>query len=572
MIWRATTAVLVLLLALAAWPAIRHLREAPPPSPPARHAALLPADGTALGTPDHVLDAALSHDGQRLAFVATAGGRVGLWVRALAESQATALAATDAATLPAWKHGDNVIAFFSGGRLRQVSLADGAVRDLAAAPSPAGVSWQTDGSLLFSPDANGPIVALRSGSTTALTTLAPGERGHRYPLALAPDDFLYLVERADGSRVIRRRRGGDDVELTRTASHGALVGDHLLYVRDGTLLAQRLDRETGARAGRAVPLAIDVGVSPTGHGFFAASAEAVLAAAASPPARVLTAIDLPGGSRTALSEPGDYWQVRAAPAGAAVAVTAVDPLLRTLDVFLVPFASPAETRRVSLGIGADRDPVWAPRGDRLVYRSMLGGRTTLLTRPLAPPAAPETTLLEGTSDDTPTDWRGDHLLLHARGSGTGLDIWLVDLGSGDRRAVVDAAFDQWDARWSPDGRSIAYVSNESGSAEVYVAAWPGLESRIRVTFAGGLRPQWDASGRNLFFMRLNGVWRSRRVADGSAFLPPESVIEVEGLQDFAVNFSGNRLFVVAGAGRAGGPAALLLNWQTLASAQAAATR
>jgi Tol biopolymer transport system component len=133
------------------------------------------------------------------------------------------------------------------------------------------------------------------------------------------------------------------------------------------------------------------------------------------------------------------------------------------------------------------------------------------------------------SDETPTDWRGDRLIVHAPGTKGDLDLWTVHERTGEREVIANSGFNETDARVSPDGRWLAYVSDESGQPDVYAAPWP-RGPRVRVSFAGGTRPRWSRDGRAVFFLR--GMQIVRADLSGASFTTPREVMDVPGIRDF----------------------------------------
>ncbi len=569
MTWRLVSAILALVAAALAWPAVRHYRELPSPVPPAVRAELPVPPGVELGAGEDLLDAALSEDGLDIVFAGTSEGRVQLWRRTFSADRAEALPGTDGASMPAWKPGGRTLTFFADGKLKQISLGDRAVSILADAPVPGGASWLPDGSLLFVPDSRGPVKLMRAGVISDATTLAAGERGHAFPAAIQTGGFLYVATAADGRRTVRYLMDGQEGELTSTAGHAELHDDVLFHVRDGVLLAHPFDRERKALAGRATPIAPDVGVSTAGRAWFAASARTVVSARAGSRTRDLSWYSGNGRRGNAVADPAEYWQVRLSPDDRDAAVTMLDPLLRTLDVFVIPVASSGRAARLSRSLGADSDPVWAPDGRRVIFRSLQNGALDLMTRRVRVNDDEESLHRTG-QDETPSDWRGNTVLLHAPGAGTGLDLWTLDLLRGEKRQVTRGPLNEWDGRWSPDGRWIAYTSDESGHSEIYVDAWPGGGRRTRLSFAGGIRAAWRADGQLLFLRGIQVLGASVKDRGNAVELgTPTLVLEVQGLRDFAVPRSGNRLLVLASANR-GEPtrAELIVGWHSLVPSDA----
>lgn len=554
-----------MLLALAATglaiPAVRHLRELPPPPPPPIRLTLSSPPGTELGSGDEALDAAISPDERRIVFSASNQGTTSLWMRALDSDGAEALRGTEGAQRPAWTSAGNAVSFFAEGRLRQISLIDGMVSDLAEAPSAGGAAWLPDGSVLFAARAQGAIQKLQGGTVSDATRLHADDRVHLLPsTAGGGNSFVYTAVGKGGRRTVRLVRDSEERDLTPTSGHGQIAGGFLLYVRDNAVLARRLDEGTGTLVGQTVPVVSGVGVTADGRSLFVASRRVLLSAPASPRARALTWVGFDGRHVGTTGEPGEFWQVRLSPDDEYAAVTMMAPLLRTLDVTLIPTGRREEVEPLTLAVAADSDPVWSPDGRRVAFRSLQKGRPAIFTKRVRAADAEDELLLD--VDATPSDWRDSSVLLHGADAASGHDISIVDTGKGSTAPVVKDAFNDTDGRLSPDGRWLAYVSDDSGRPDIYARRWPD-GNRVRVSLAGGTRPRWSRDGRWLFFLRGSTIMRVLMQESAPAGLDPAAVIDLPGVRDFDVAHRRDALLaLVPVADTPGAPISVIVDWRS----------
>jgi hypothetical protein len=515
------------------------------------------------GVEPEPLDAAISPDEARVAFVATSRGITQLWRRALDVEEAEPLPGTEGARFPAWKRTGDVVSFFSGGWLKGISIADGSVVNLAEAPSPAGATWLPDGSLLFAGAASAPLQRVLDGRVANATMLAAGDTRHEFPVAGGPSgNFVYVAVRSDGRRVVRLVAGGAEHDLTTTSGHAVLAGDALLHVQDGVLLAYRLDTETFRLRGRGIPIALDVGVSEAGHGVFAAADRLLLYSPASVRAREVIWLDNAGARIASIGDVGDHWQVRLSPDDRFAAVTTLDPLLRTLDIYVTPTSGVGDSERLTLSLSAETAPVWSPDGTRVLFRSLHEGIPGLFARRVRARDAADDVILESPLDETPTDWGSNGLILfHAR-TQRGQDVFRLNARDGMYEPAAQTAFNETDGRWSFDGRWIAHVSDESGQPDVYVQDRGG--SRQRISFGGGTRPRWSRDGRTLYFLRGPQILRASLDRSGLRFGSAQPAFDVPGIHDFDAAHRSER-FVVVRSIQSGTPPPMnvVLNWMSL---------
>jgi Tol biopolymer transport system component len=197
----------------------------------------------------------------------------------------------------------------------------------------------------------------------------------------------------------------------------------------------------------------------------------------------------------------------------------------------------------------------------LAFRSLQDGPPRLFTHVAHDPDAADTIVPMSSSDETPTDWRSGRIVAHGPGAQGDLDLFTVSVESGARETIANTGFNESDGRLSPDGRWLAYVSDEAGQADVYTAPFP-RGPRVRVSFAGGSRPRWGRDGRSLFFLRGNDIMRADM--SGTRFVTPRVVATVAGLRDYDVSWRRDTLLALlpVGASRATVPS-VIVDWRSL---------
>ena len=427
---------------------------------------------------------------------------------------------------------------------------------------PAGATWLADGSLLFAP-APGPIRRQFQGRTTEATRLVSGDVAHQFPAAVgSSQDFVYVAVRNDGRRIVRLNSSGTDRELGTTSAHALLAGpdrNWLLVVRDTTLVAERLAEDGTSPTRLDVPVALDVGTTRSGRGLFAATSDVLVYANATERARRIIWLDMQGTPVGTVADAGDYWQVRVAPDDSRLAVTARDPQLRSLDVLMIPVSTASPSLRLTTSLAADTDPVWSRDGREIAFRSMQRGHPEVLATPAAiDPGRSERSHPLTNDGETPTDWRGDELLVQRRGK-VGFDLARVNLRTGETLSIAETPFNETDARWSPDGEWIAYVSDEPGQPDIYLAN--GRGERQRVSLGGGTRPRWTADARALLFLRGSTVMRVART--GGRFAAPEPLFDLPGIRDFDTSHRGDRIVALVPArSEPVESVSVVLNWRS----------
>lgn len=505
----ALLAAVTLAAAGLAFTGLRTFRAASSAATPALRLALTPLEELALGGgPDYPFGLSLAPDGRRLVFPAAKQGLTQLWVRDLTTGESQPLPGTEEGVLPFWAPDGRAIGFFANRRLRVITLEDAAVRDLADAPSPRGGAWHQGGDIIFAPEHEGPLYRRRgsTGAIDAFTTLdvAATEASHRLPAFVDRGRHVLFFVRAEsatrqGIWIAPTDAPGNRKRLTGATTHGVAVGDGVLYSSDGALVAQRINLESQALSGRPILLGAPVGQGPQNQLFATTTDDVLIYGAPASSLRELRWVDRSGMALAVLGEPMDAWDLRISPDGASVVVTRVDPQLGTLDIWTYDGDRPVP-RRISPAIDADETAAWARDGHRLAW--VTGRRVVTLGGTLA--ALPEEALRTFEHSIRLSDWSPDQewLVLSESRPVTHDDIWLLPLNAQDAPvAYAQSPFNEMHGVVSPDGRWMAYASDESGRFEIYVDSFPQPGTRARLTTGGGDHPRWSADGSELYFRR-----------------------------------------------------------------------
>jgi Tol biopolymer transport system component/tRNA A-37 threonylcarbamoyl transferase component Bud32 len=579
-------AVVALVLAgIAAFRILGGSTEAPEARPAAHFVLDTPADLAF----DEFVPLAVSPDGRSIVFAGgPPAGTVQLWIFTLDAPEVRALPGTEGAGQPFWSPDSTSIAFFAESELRKVSLARQSVQRICTLPQvgfPLG-TWSAEGTVVFTPgDSSARLysVSAAGGEARPLTTHdeSRGETDHWSPQFLPDGRLLFLIagtkEENTGLHVVsleapdERRRILPDVRRFRYAPPG-----QLLFVKDGTLLAQRLDADDQVPLGEAVPIASDVGawaLSP-GFGSFSVSATGLVAWTSAIESEVqLEWLDRKGTRLGMLGAPGSYGQIALSPDEGRVAVEIADAGGR-VALWVVDVARGVASR-VTTDTTDEANPVWSPEGRELVFEGGPGGGDLHRTELRA--GATASSLLEAAGRQIPEDWSRDGKTLLYLVMGEETAVWALPLDDGGSPEVVlksGLALDE--PRLSPDGRWLAYISSESGQPEVYVEPFRRRGEKVRVSPDGGGQPRWRGDGKELFYLSPDGRLMVVDVREGArgpevglamVLIPAEdlrAVVQGPDFDDYAVTADGQR-FLVKRPGEEGARQRIhvLLDWRSL---------
>jgi len=472
---------------------------------------LLPPDGTAFGSgvTDRTPALAISANGERLAFVATdRTGHRQLWIRSIRSLAAEPLVGTNGAREPFWSPDGTAVGFFAEGKLKTIAASGGVPVTLADATTGSGGAWNRDNVILFAPSTQSGLfrIPASGGTARAVTTIKGGEYGHVYPQFL-PDGhrFLYL---ARGTRELKgiyvaSLEGDNPVRLLEAREKARFAPpDRLLFLRDGRLLWQHLDPLTLRLSGDPITAAESVGfIATDGRASFDASDTGALVyranglLAASQP----IVVDRAGRTIAAVGEPGDYQTASWSPDGQSVAVEKHDLRTSTGDLWMIALNGGTTSRLTFDGMHNNK-AVWSPDGKHIVFTGRPDGVRNLHMKEDLNTERDEPLLAPG-PDRNPSDWSRDgRYVFYYEGVEPQRDIWYLSLPERKPTPYLRTAFDEYEGRLSPDGRWVAYVSNETGTREVYVRSFPAATQKHQISTGGGSAPRWNRNGHELFFV------------------------------------------------------------------------
>ncbi len=537
------TAATAMLIRWAPW------RAAPPPLPIQMTAELHP-DVTLTFGQGRAGSVILSPDGATMAFVATSeAAPLRLFVRPLANAQATVLAGSDGATNPFFSPDGQWVAFFADGKLKKVSVNGGAVVTLCDAPSNRGGDWSEDGTIVFSPDRTGvPVVRVSEagGTPEPITQLAGGDVIHRWPQMLPGGRAVLYTANTnpigfDSARIIvQPLPGGTPKTLVRAGYYGRyLPSGHLLYVQQGTLFAARFDVDRLEMIGSAVPIIENVANnSASGGAELAFSDTGTLAFV---PGRTLTAalpilwVDRQKQFRPLRREPTVWSDPRFSPDGSRIATAVLDR--GQLDVWIYDWTAD-RLQRQTAAAGNNDGPVWTPDGRRIVFASTRGRTTgSDLYWQRVDMSGQVQRLTDSETQKRAESWHPDgKRLIYTEINKSGTDLMLLpidgDEASGWRpgkpQPFLNGRFNEISAMFSPDGRWLAYETDETGRFEVYVTPFPGPGGRLQVSTRGGLWPTWSRTRSELLFTTLGeGIFVLPYRIEGGSFVPGKQELWVD---------------------------------------------
>jgi Tol biopolymer transport system component len=530
---------------------------------------------------------AVSPNGRMVVFAANAeGSKRLLWVRAIDSLAAQPLSGTENGAFPFWSPDSRSIGFFAGGKLKKIEVAGGPATTVCEAASGRGGTWSPHGVIVFAPDTAMPLhrVSASGGASSPVTKLdqARGQSTHRWPFFLPDGRHFLFVARigasggtAEGTAIMVASLDGAPPKVLVLAPSNPVFGSgHLLFVREGTLMAQPFDPNKLELTGDAFPIAEQVQSDGAfARSVFSVSENRVLVyqTGAAITGSQLLWFDRAGKQLGALGDQAIYFDVSISPDRRRVAVNVLDPRVGPPDLWIYEVDRGLRTR-FTFGAAAETNPIWAPDSIRVAFRASPKGMADLYQKSLAG-TSQEEPLLESNTAKFPYSWSSDgrFIAFETRGVlNTATDIWVLPL-EGDRKPFpfLQTQFLERTPHFSPDARWLVYVSDESGRDEVYVAPFPGPGRKWQISSNGGDRPRWRRDGREIYYLTSDNKIMAVEVgARGDTFAvgAAKALFEARAMRGgnvYDVTGDGQRFLVnTLVQAQTSAPLTLVINWLT----------
>jgi Tol biopolymer transport system component len=535
---------------------------------------------------------ALSPDGRSIVAVGGNEGRSMLWLRPLNANRASPLAGTENADFPFWSPDSRSIGFFADSKLKRLDLDTGAVRTLATAPRGFGGTWNKEGTILFVFGGGDIMKIPATGGSAGMAIsvdMLKATAGYRMPQFL-PDGHHFLlfaggtVENAESNGIyVGDLSGAAPRRLLPADGSAVYASGHLLFVRGGTLFAQSFDADRVTLTGSPVAVADEIITSTTPSGRSALSASEAIGAVAyrsdpRVPRRQFTWVNRSGVPVSYVGEIDTANALNPAMSRDGRRIAYSRRIENNTDIWTLE-TSGSEPSRFTTAAATDQYPVWSPDGSTVVFSSIRDGGFHLYQKN-AIGSNSESLLLASPQPGAKvaTDWSADGRFLlfrHVSLSSyeTGSDIWALPMTEPKNPfPVVQTPADEGDGQFSPDGKWIAYQSDESGRNEIYVQAFPKAGRRFGpISRGGGTQVRWRTDGKELFYIspdshlmavsiRLDAAGDNVEAATPTSLFLARVPLQAPVRQQYIVSPDGQRFLLNAVLDDPGGsPIELLLN-------------
>jgi eukaryotic-like serine/threonine-protein kinase len=503
---------------------------------------------------------AVSPDGRRLAFVATdSSGKNQIWIRGLDSLNNRALSGTDGAEYPFWSPDGNSLGFFAGGKLKRISLSNEEPETLCDAAHPSGGTWSKNDVILFSVNAGAAINRISSkGSTaTAVISATQSETSYRFPSFL-PDQQHFVFYAISNNIVqsgvyVGSLNSKETHFLIVSDSGGVYVNGYLIYERAGTLWGQSFDTDHLKITGEAFPISEKPWYDAliTGLSAFSVGNDVLAFRSGGVQKTHFSWFDRTGKELEEVAEPGVYFEPSFAPDEKHISLSAMYFQNITSDIYTLDLLRGTFTR-FTFEPEAETTSLWSPDGKYIVYSSFPEGG---LYEKLANGTGKAELLTTLDAFGIPEDWSIDGRYISFSQldfKGYKSDVWILPMdGSRKPFPYLQTKYFENDSQIAPNGKWLAYSSDESGRFEVYVQSFPSPGNKIQISTNGGVCSKWRKDGKELFYISPDKKIMSVTINDGTNFEPsvPKALFQtqivsnIESRNHYVVTADGQRFLV-----------------------------
>ena len=503
----------------------------------------------------------ISPDGLHLAYNATdSTGMSRVWVRPLGSLTAQSLVGTEGANRPFWSPDSRFLGFIAGGKLKKVPVTGGPLTVICDAATGADGCWSKDGVILFDGRATDPILRVSAAGGVATPVAGPDSSAALqvgWPEFL-PDGrhFLFLTIRPQPTLCIGDLQSSDIRKLGPCESQVQYVNPgYLLFSRSGSLVMQRFDGRALKLVDEPIPVAEQVSSSAIGGSDFRASDNGILVYSTRRAQEgELVEFTRAGNRVRTIPCPPSSMAPVLSPDQRRIAVRVLEDQSRGRDIWVVEIDRQITTR-LTFDTANENYPVWSPDGKRIAFWFDVAGGSGIYVKQLTGSGEQEV-LHRIDQEAILSDWSNDGNLIFfgVDSPNNASDVWILEM-TGERKTYpfLNGPFNEAQAQLSPDGRYLAYSSDESGQFEIYIQTFPERSEKWQISSRGGSDPVWRSDGKELFYLSSAQQMMSVEISSGETFAPalPRTLFPVVVLfpvgprNHYAVKADGSAFYIVA---------------------------
>lgn len=486
--------------------------------------------------PEHVStneEPVISPDGRRLIFHARSEGKVQIWVRPINASNAQVIPGTENGTHPFWSPDSRQIGFFADGKLKIVGLSGELPVTLCQAPMGVGGTWSQDGVILFVPDVAAGIYRISASGGTAEPVPGLEKRSGLFWPCFLPDGrhFLYFTfghQKEENGVYLASIDSGKSTRLLSSSSSAVYAPPgYLLFVQNGALMAQAFDADNLKLTGRPVPVLARAPGAAFGKAFLSVSQRGIFIY--SPRADAANAgviqYDRTGKSLGPMGPQGEFYGASLSPDekhAAFMSLAGQFDREGAFDIWVHDLKRNSH-RRFTFNPADDVYPLWNPSGAGIAWVSVEAEASRINYQPTFPETGSSQLLLKSDRPVRLNDWSqdGKFILYEQNNLTTQLDLYVLPVGENADAPYpwAQSPFNETYAQLSPDARWLAWTSDETGNAEVYVQDFQKTGGRWKISAAGGMAPIWRKDGKEMYYISTDNKLMAVEIKTSSEFTP-----------------------------------------------------